>query len=501
MAIILRQLRGSGGNQTLVDRRIDADEVTIGRGADRDILANDPRVTWEHASLRLAAAGKLLLELESGAGPVMLNGAPVRGGKLKDGDELLVGNTQIVPRWLGERLYLEVTELPRAKDQGAGQLRAQSRLSLTETGVSKRRWSWVLFLLALGLTLLLPLGARLVPGGYAALKSIPFLPVDAWWNSGPISTAHQGIADQCNLCHLELFERVPDRACAECHAGVPHHDDDLALLGQSGIEDYRCADCHHEHGGDEALILAHPTLCTDCHADPAGQMPGSPLLAAADFDGAHPEFSPQVWMRDVQGQRQDVSTPWEPGMREQAALIYPHDLHLVEEGVEDSQGQLQQLQCADCHVYQSGQISFKPVDFEQHCQACHSLAFDPAFPERQLPHGNTQAVLDYLRGYFARQVLEGTEAQALDRPRGGRGRDRSSGDEKERRGLFEKADGLATDLIDESIRIRLCSKCHTIDPPADADGVWSVTPFQQRAVWMTAARFDHSRHQATGCGT
>ncbi len=36
------------------------------------------------------------------------------------------------------------------------------------------------------------------------------------------------------------------------------------------------------------------------------------------------------------------------------------------------------------------------IDFEQHCERCHSLNFDPDTPELKTPHGDPEKVLAYL---------------------------------------------------------------------------------------------------------
>ena len=500
MSFILRQLRGSDNNETIADSVIPRSEVTLGRGADRDILLNDTRIAWQHATIRALGRDEYQLDVAKDASSVLHNGSPVRSTRLNDGDVLILGGRELGFQRFEGRVYLTLKDAPKQKDQSAKQLRAQAQLSLQEVGVSKRRWSWGLFLGVLIVGLLLPLGAWFSGGFYSVLKSTPW-PLDELWNSGPLSSAHQGFAQNCKACHLELFEPVPDRACAECHTGLPHHDDDVALLSSSGIEQYRCASCHIEHDGSVGLMQTHPKLCTDCHADPARNMVGSTLSSAGDFLHKHPQLSPQRWVEGEDGQRQDVSVPIGEVLTEKASIIYPHDLHLAESGVEDSQGELHVLECQSCHEYQKGEINFQAVDFAQHCQYCHSLEFDPTEPGRQVPHGSTAAVLSDLRGYFARKVLQGAADVEVAKPQAGRGRDRSvqSARDEQRRTLLAKADGMANDQIDETIRVRLCAKCHTIAEPVSQDTQWEVTPFKQRSLWMTAARFDHSRHKTESC--
>ncbi len=497
MIFVIRQLRGSENNQTIVDRKLDGAVLTIGRGADRDVLINDSRVAWEHAEVRIDKNDRFSLFVEEDAGSVLLNGAPSRGGRLANGDTVGIGGTDITFRVLDDRIYIEIREVRRGKDEAAVLLRAQSRLALTETRANKRRLSWVLFLIVLGFGALVPLAGRYLPGPWTEV--LPPALQDDLWSSGPISSAHQSIASKCELCHLSPFEMTPDRACASCHKDVAHHADDARVMQELGLDTQRCASCHHEHEGDAGLVLDHPRLCTTCHADPEQKLPGSALLAAADFAANHPEFSPQVWRRDADDERQDVSTPWENRLQEEASLIFPHDLHLDVAGIEDRRGEEQILTCVSCHEYQAGQVRFKPVNFARHCQDCHSLEFDPANPGREVPHGSTQAVLDDLRGYFARAVLEGREYEPLVAPGGPRGRGRSTGENRKRGTLAEKAEAFARDAIDESLRVRLCAKCHQVDVSTTSEAEWDVVPFQQRPVWMTAARFDHAPHQTVGC--
>ncbi len=498
MIFVIRQLRGSENNQTLVDRKLDGSVLSIGRGADRDVLINDSRVAWEHAEVRIEKNDRFSLYVDEDAGSVLLNGAPSRGGRLADGDTVGIGGTDITFRILEDRIYIEIREVRRGKDDAADQLRAQSRLSLSEARVSKRRWSWALFVLVLGLGALLPLAGRYLPSAMTA--ALPSALQHDIWISGPISSAHQNIGSQCELCHLQPFEMAPDRACAGCHQNLAHHADDADVMQELGLDSQRCASCHHEHEGDAGLIQDHPRLCTACHASPEQKLPGSDLLAAADFADDHPEFSPQTWQFNAEDEREDVSTPLQGRLLEESSLIFPHDLHLDPEGIEDRRGDLQTLSCDSCHAYQAGEVRFQPVQFGPHCQDCHSLEFDPANPGREVPHGNTQAVLEDLRGYFARAVLEGREYVPLVAPGGPRGRGRSTGVNRKRGTLLEKADAFARDAIDESLRVRLCAKCHRVDVSTSSEAEWDDVPFQQRDVWMTAARFDHSAHQVMECG-
>jgi hypothetical protein len=41
---------------------------------------------------------------------------------------------------------------------------------------------------------------------------------DEFWNSGPLHQVHrQAIGNRCDTCHQQLFQRVQDSACQDCH--------------------------------------------------------------------------------------------------------------------------------------------------------------------------------------------------------------------------------------------------------------------------------------------
>ena len=69
-----------------------ADEMTVGRGWDNDVVLPDISVSRRHALLRRHGAGYLLLDLGSGNG-TRINGRTVDKARLRDGDELVFGDS------------------------------------------------------------------------------------------------------------------------------------------------------------------------------------------------------------------------------------------------------------------------------------------------------------------------------------------------------------------------------------------------------------------------
>ena len=52
----------------------------------------------------------------------------------------------------------------------------------------------------------------------------------------------------------------------------------------------------------------------------------------------------------------------------------------------------QKLDCASCHQPDAAGIYVRRINFESHCQVCHSLQFDPETPGLTLPHGDADFV-------------------------------------------------------------------------------------------------------------
>lgn len=172
-------------------------------------------------------------------------------------------------------------------------------------------------------------------------------------------------------------EHAPiDLQCAQCHQ--PAH----------GVTALRCERCHDVGGTERLAHAAHVLLgsadevkadrastlaCVQCHTDHRGR--ASVLRAVDDREcgqchefGAldrHPEFAV-------------VNAAITTGL----GLKFDHDRHVIEV----VSGGLER--CQSCHVPTIDQAAFEPIDFDDHCQACHVDAegfvtgrTDPLAPE------------------------------------------------------------------------------------------------------------------------
>lgn len=510
--LIRRITRKSKTGVSHSDSVVTTDSISIGRATDQDVFLPDLHVALRHAVIGAVSRGRFSVNAKTPSG-VQINGHTTQAGVLEVGDRLRVGRTEL--RLLkppsGADLALQVDE---AQIQEGRQIDVGA-LSLRETWLSKRPWAWILFLVVLGFGLGVPFATIhdvSLPWrtGDAATGPPPepapwhLLGGDQLWDSGPMSRAHRIFGKDCGSCHTTPFQRVTDGACLDCHEGTPHHADDTAMLQTAGLERWRCADCHTEHNGSEGLIATTPTLCTDCHSDPDGNMPQSETLAVSGFGAeAHPQFRIRLVGRSEGG---DEPFAWHRvrmsgAMSETNGLVFPHDVHLAEEGVEGPED-MEMLECADCHRPDPRDIAMQPTRFERDCQRCHRLDFEPNEPSRQLPHGRPDEVVAMLEEYYARVALAGGyRNQEADPPeivrRGRPGSDELG--ERDRRIALDWSQEWAEEVATELFEYRTCKTCHEIERRTDAAGGWHVQPVALTQEWFPEHEFTHDPHLGTAC--
>ena len=63
------------------------------------------------------------------------------------------------------------------------------------------------------------------------------------------------------------------------------------------------------------------------------------------------------------------------------------------------------LTCASCHQPDAGGANMRPVSMESHCSYCHSLSFDKENPDRVLPHGKPEEVVDVLTYFYGAEAV------------------------------------------------------------------------------------------------
>ena len=511
--LIRRITRKSRSGVGHAEETVEAGTVSLGRATDQHVFLPDLHVALHHAVIRATANGRFSVQARTPSG-VQINGRTVQTGTVRPGDRITVGRTEIrlLKPPAGIDLALEIDEAPvregRQLDVGG--------LSLRETWLRKRPWAWLLLLLVLGLGLGVPfaeiheLRLSSLPWGPTTGDATPVATTLPWsrlggdrlWESGPMSRAHRFFGQDCGGCHEQPFRRVRDGACLECHKGQPHHADDAELLRASGLEQWRCADCHLEHTGSDGLIATAPRLCTDCHAAPGRTMPASDTRAVTGFGaGQHPQFRVRLVAPDDGGGFGWRRVRLDDSLREDNGLVFPHAAHLAAEGIEGPQGK-EVLDCAGCHRPGPRDVAMQPIRFERDCQRCHRLDFEPNDPQRQLPHAEPELVLPMLEEYYARVALAGgyrnPEADPPEVVRRQRPGDDELG-ERPRRVALAWAERWARTVATEVFEYRTCKTCHAVERSVDAAGGWHIGAVALTQSWFPAHEFSHDPHLGTTC--
>jgi hypothetical protein len=349
---------------------------------------------------------------------------------------------------------------------------------------------------------------------------------------GSLAPAHEAL--DCKQCHVESWRgwhrllgtdrtaAAMDRACAQCHGGLPDDHSGNPLLEvrlgsvvppqvvaahdarQIPSEVGSCADCHHEHEPGKRLLAVTEDQCLRCHSDLRTvdrRHTFYPNLASFDTD--HPPFG---W--------------WRGGLQDTGALHFNHQIHLrLEEkgmhGMDGALPRLKKLACGSCHQPDSRGRHMAPVRYDRHCAECRPLAVRmladtkdatvreavEAFCRQPAPHSEPDLVSAVLRQrlrLLAEQnpmVWNIDRAPQLLRPIPGRRlepslpRDLSSWVDDQtsvlRRLLFESPGG--------------CRYCHVAKKGADGLALAEYELTNVPVSWFPYAKFSHAKHGLMEC--
>jgi predicted CXXCH cytochrome family protein len=476
--------------------------IRIGRGSDNEVQLADIRVGLRAAILSEREGG-MFIERAADE-PLRINGASVASAAVRPDDRIAIGPYEIViaapPAGLDAALTVELVQ---PLGDALERLMAQSHLSLDQAGWSRRRWSWVGFALFAIIGLALPI--IIYPFGLIAPSSNSVPPrqftdyVSLSWNAGQLSNPHRFFAQDCATCHRAAFASVPDSACLSCHSNIGNHLAAGIDLGgtRHELENTRCASCHEEHRGLNALVITADTMCVDCHADLSTTAPKSSLEDVSGFPNGHPQFRVTLVADAAVPRFTRVALGQKPPPQDHSNLHFSHAAHLIPTGFLTPQGH-KVMVCADCHVPEPSGQGFKPITFEGQCHSCHDLKFDADLPWREVPHGAAAAVETAVGDFYARMALEGgvqdPDAPAfVRRPVGSP--EEPSEDER------HTALAWAADRAKSAMGIifdpkRGCAYCHVT---SESNGHFTVAPVVLLNRFLPEARFDHAQHQALAC--
>lgn len=507
-------------------RDFHSDVITIGRATTQDIFLADPAIALEHARIRLKGEDQIYIETVNTVG-LDINGHIENKARLKVWDKITLGAFTITvmepPAGYALSLVVEqagpaktrattkirIAAVPKAEKPAARKKAADAApaveaketrmrrlaMDLTQTALSKRRWAWYAVLAIFAVFLLSPL-VTLSGSPGSVLASL--LPGDSLWNTGKLSHVHQHFGQECGICHTTPFTMVKNETCIDCHDDTRAHTEMDHMPGSMTLlENGRCGRCHKEHNETLSLKPSHQGLCVDCHGDlnRHGNLQ-SELTDVTDFSTDHPEFRPthfqkKEWWRISIG---------DPELKHEGGLKFSHAGHLKAEGIDTPEGK-RVLACGDCHRPEPGGAYLLPVEMERDCKGCHQLNFDPAVPERTVPHGDLPQLLTFLNEFYALQALQGGY-ESEDAPSTIKRRRRP--DERvsrsEQRDALQWAGTKAQSMIREVVETRTCATCHTVTADPNSEFGWIIDPVHQPTRWLRLSRFNHAQHDTQPCG-
>lgn len=361
-------------------------------------------------------------------------------------------------------------------------------------------------------------------------------------STGPVSTAHMSIEQNCSACHVDFVPIAADAwqidpsaaikstssKCKSCHQSVGGHIESFNDAGK--LADQRCAICHDEHlGRDHQLIPTSNHTCVACHertsefcaTQPGSQPPPNvsqfslanhsdfaslQKLDRVDADGPRIEFDHALHMNPGQvmsGQRGAmrldrlpkafVDKYQKPGQSMDAAV---------------------QLRCADCHEFQSSSLglqrsgeyawgrSSSPVTFNQHCIACHPLTVPGQRADQwAIPHGVAiPSLRDSITGQLAANEATVDTPDKLWKSNGfpirvpgsassSPGNRQPSNDSA----IEQNQRGQRTELL----LTRVAQQCRVCHINTDVETFASMSRIPQPR--LRAGRFDHGAHRGVTC--
>ena len=500
--LVIGVTRNRKGQPVRAERAVEGETIRVGRGTQCEIHLPDPRVVQLHASIDQQGDSVVI---NAADGEMLADGVLAREARFTPGVHVAVGpydlTVESAPEGYDVALAIElVRPLP---DDLAG-IRANSRLSLAVTGLSKRAPAWALAIFIALAFLALPITNTLVPSLREVISALPVTP-DQSWNPGELAAGHQIIGRKCSTCHEIPFVRVRDSACVGCHQKTLGHVQTVALQ-QDLFGDTRCANCHADHKGPHALSRGDPDLCATCHGDLKHRKPDTVLANATDFGSDHPGFKLTLLQGPAKDDTARIAQTDAARLFERSHLKFPHDTHL-RTNLRAPKGR-KTLECRSCHLPDASGKSFEPISMRKVCVECHLLEFEPAVTKRQVPHGSVDDAVTTLREFYSYIILNDVPVDVIDVGAIRSGLPRLGGgavNEEQRQRALNWANAKTRQVAEDLFEARVCIVCHFVDRTvtrlkAGRERGWSVTQVSIATTWLPKARFDHLKHRTYKCG-
>jgi len=528
MTFIVRQITTTAaGREITRSKPFPTDEIGVGRSTENAIHLPDLAVNPNHAVIRRRDDGQIIVESTSGQN-FTLDGKhrisvtidPSAGAELGFGGHVIVVSEE------GEDVVLTVKRVEALSD--SAETRSETTLyTLKGLLPGKRVSAWSFIALVLAAFLVWPIYT------WATWRGVEERPdqfhADTMWSAGALSSAHHGLEQDCQACHVDAFVTVQDKTCLTCHEDDAHdHAAKPRLLTARGEPEGfgkigaafasafnkppgRCVECHSEHEGAGAMEPTAQKFCADCHNGMDARLTDTKLENASDFGIEHPQFRPAVLVSPggKNPPRKRVSLDDKP--TENNGLKFPHDVHLSKTGGVAQMGRRltadydfgPSLVCKDCHTPDPKGVRFEPVDMKEDCSMCHSLAFDEiGGTVRTLRHGEPAMVQADLRAYYrSTGPTRPINLGGMARRRPGESNDIRVASDYARAVQFRPS--RANMAISEVFsRGGACFDCHGITPPTARGRVdYGIKPVTQTDRYMQKGWFSHDAHTEEKCET
>ena len=532
MKLLIRYVQNQGQGEVSEQVVHDNNILSIGRGTNQNILLSDPKVALAHAKITIQENG---CKITASSGKyVIKNNEVVKKCTLKLGEEIEIADHKIA--LLPAESNYDFVILVSVSSVEHAPLGKRYQLSFSDLTLSKRSWSWTLFLSIVLLCLVLPVVGLVNPLWMEALRQSP-LPDDSQWLAGELIKPHKFIGDDCATCHSKAFVPTSNETCESCHTSVQRHVSDIAL-STSVNEVTQCTSCHKEHNPQQTLNSYSEKICLDCHVNEIKDSSNNIKFdSAADFEHNHPGFKVSVLSALTKADKivdwQAKRLPLKDGqLTEKSNLKFSHQLHMDPDGIKSGTGDVT-LACSDCHMPEINGREMQPITMEKNCQSCHQLTFDLDDPKRVVPHGSPADVVLMMREYYAfryiYQNLNKEEEQAgivkagdLFMVREARRPGREQSRRKDfKHSLNEQTVASIEKLTKQTIRTdalvwaesrayvaatdiferQACDVCHVVTKDQTAELPWQVQPVRLTKQWLPLAKFGHEDHKISECSS
>jgi predicted CXXCH cytochrome family protein len=531
MSFILRRISTTKtGKQIIRDQALPGDAITLGREGGNIIHIADLAVNPHHATITSTDGRHVRVQAQEGLG-FDINGRPETVADIDSaaGAELRFGGHRLTIAREGDAIILLVERIDELS-QSSKDVDEAKAFSLQGVMPGKRVGAWTFAILMLLAFLVGPIWA------WQSYKNVDERPkgyhADTAWLSGPLSSAHANLKNDCQSCHVEPFVAVTDKACVGCHTGehkamsTAHANAPTAMLlaaraPPGGFDKFlagvgqafnrpqgRCVECHTEHEGAGPMAATPQKFCADCHEGMNGRLKaaGHPtaLADAGDFGTSHPDFRPLV--HAAPGAKPVRAALGKPRL-DYNGLKFPHDLHLQAAGgvarmAASFRGRYdfgKKLECANCHKPDADGVRIKPVEMERDCAMCHSLAFETVGGvTRTLRHGEPgQVVADLTAYYRSTPPARPLQLGGMERRRPGQYA------EGQIYNIYFREVAVRPSRAQDAVRAVFskggaCYDCHTIFAPASGND-WRVMAVNQTPRFLQKGWFDHDAHKETEC--